>query len=182
MKTNLAPSALVVALLIVASCTEPSPPASDTHAVLAINELVALRTEGLTLAEIAASTARDEQVNQTIGRIKAYYADTHPAFLDVCKGQLIVLGQRDFDRIWMTAQGQVLAPGACTDETFLALYIANTAKTIAVYERVLREQEPGGLYLFALQALPGLHSQQDEILALLRDKAYAGDTVTALAK
>lgn len=183
MKTSFVSHALALALLLSASCTERRPEANDVHRTLDINELVSLRTEGLALAEIAASTSSDAQVRQAIGQIRAYYQDTHPAFLEICRGQLIVLEQRDFDMIWMNAQGQVLAPGQCAEEIFLSLYVANTAKKIAVYERVLREPQAQGLYLFALQALPGLYSQQEEILGILRNKTYTGDTVTAtLAK
>lgn len=176
-------SALILFAFVSASCTERAPQAIDAKQALAINELVALRTEGLALAEIAAGHVHNPQVSQAIEGIKTYYRDTHPAFLDACRGQPIVLGQPDFDMIWAAAQDQMLATGQCAEETFLSLYIANTAEAIAIYERLLRAQEEEGLVYFALRALPGLYRQQNEFRAILRHKGYAGDTVNAaLAK
>src|SRR5690554_2166391 len=126
---------------VLVSCTERSPQAIDAKQAMAINKLVALRTEGLVLAEIADGGVPNPQVSEAIARIKTYYRDTHPAFIDVCRGQPIVLGQQDYDVIWTAAQDQMLATGHCAEEAFLLLYIANTAKAIAIYERLLLEQD-----------------------------------------
>src|SRR5690606_34036571 len=163
---------LAIVGFLTASCRERPPNMVADEHLRVLNELIVLRTEGLALAEVAASASHDEQVNRTIGHIKTYYTHTHPEFLKLCEGQIVVLAQKDFATIWTAVEHQLLRDAECTEKAFLSLYIANTARSIVAYERVLRGDADGDVYLFALRALPGLYSQRSEIASLLRQHAY----------
>lgn len=168
---------LIIATFLTASCREHAPRSVDDEHIHVISELVVLRTEGLALAEVAASATRDEQVGRAIGQVKAYYIETHPAFLKLCQGQVIVLAHDDFATICAAVEHQILGESACVEMAFLSLYTDHTARQIAAYERVLRKSSKEDLYAFALRALPGLYHQQREISAIVHKHACRDSTL-----
>lgn len=161
---------VVLSFMTSTACKQNRPQEMDVKQLLDINELVVLRTEGLVLTEIVDPKTFDAPLGGLIGDIKAYYQETHPSFLRVCQGQPLVLQYEDFDMIREGIRNQVFTSEAGIEEAIMSLYVANTDRSIEVYERILQESERKDVRRFALRALPGLYNHQKEVHALLRQR------------
>lgn len=176
MKADIRLHIALLSLFVSLACTNENLTTDTT-----LYELVALRTEGLALAELVGQQTGDDKIDGTVRQIKAYYRETHPTFLNVCAGQPLVLREQDFDTIWNTLQAQLFADEGAVYDRFLSLYIINTEKSITIYQRVLSEGRPQELYHFAKLALPNLYNQQKELCALLKQKETESKIISPLS-
>lgn len=153
----------VLLLLFFMSSLPVSEAQSDVRESEVLRGIVFMRTEGLGMIELFYKHSRNKPVRDICLRIKAYYEQTQPAMLELCKGKNLQLSERELHVILEYLEKNFETYSSEKEQEYLQLCEEHINKSIQVYTSLVQDRKWESVSYFSFQALPELFNLKQEL-------------------